>query len=58
MKPVALGIVVVMTMGVSICWGQTRGRAEDYYQRGLTRQEKGDMEGAIADFFNPKGNLQ
>ena len=43
-------MLVVITMDVSVCWGQTLRKAEDYYGRGLARQEKGDLEGAIADF--------
>ena len=50
MKTIAMWIIVVITMGVSVCLGQTLRKAEDYYERGLTRQEKGDVEGAIADF--------
>jgi tetratricopeptide (TPR) repeat protein len=50
MKMVAKLIALILTLSVSICLGQTPRKAEDFYQRGLVRQEKGDVEGAIADF--------
>src|SRR4051812_46427930 len=50
MKIVAKLMIGLLTLSVSVCLGQTLRKAEDYYQRGLVRYEKGDVEGAIADY--------
>src|SRR3982751_5329383 len=50
MKIIAKLIVGLLALSFSVCLGQTLRRAEDYYQRGLARYEKGDVEGAIADY--------
>ena len=49
MKRIASLIIGIM-MFCLVCLGQSLRTPDAYYYRGLARQEKGDLDGAIADF--------
>ena len=49
MKTLAVTILLV-SLGVHATFSQTPKTAEDYNNRGLERQGKGDIEGAIDDY--------
>src|SRR5215467_10605119 len=56
MRPFSLLIVLLLVLSGTVASGQTVPSqagpvsALDYYNRGVTRGEKGDSDGAIADF--------
>ena len=49
MKRIASLIIGIMMFSL-VCLGQALRTPDAYYYRGLARQEKGDLDGAIADF--------
>ena len=51
MKRIAPCTIAIMIIGTTlVCLGQSLRKPDDYYNRGVGRQEKGDLDGAIADF--------
>ena len=49
MKRIAPSVIGIMLFSL-VCLGQSLRTPDAYYYRGLARQEKGDLDGAIADF--------
>ena len=52
-KSLAVALVLVHWISapaMAIAWSQSPKTAEDYNNRGLERQNRGDLDGAIADY--------